>query len=59
MTGRSRRAAIALAAAVAIGSVSVGCGQPDDELPTAPDATRAQVTGTVTTTVPRSTSTSG
>jgi hypothetical protein len=61
MTGRARRLALATVEVVTVGALTLaasGCGQ-DDEPPTAPDATRAEVTGTVTTTVPRSTSTTG
>jgi hypothetical protein len=55
---RKRVAALAVIV-VAVVAVAGGCGNTDNELPTAPGVSRAEPTGTVNTTVPASTTTKG
>ena len=55
---RKRAAAIAVIV-VAVAAFAVGCGNTDNQPPTAPGASRAEPTGTVNTTVPASTTTKG
>lgn len=56
MSGRGRRRMFpwvaAVTAVVALGLLGAGCGEEEPVTPLAPDVSRAQPTGTVTTTIP-------
>ena len=54
-----RRLGTALAVSLMVVAVAAGCGNTDEQVPTAPGVSRAEPTGTVNTTVPASTTTKG